>query len=373
MHREQRIKDPAPGALHFGIGTFAFQTDGPDGTPIPGAQVIRDVVDEAVAAEAAGLDSFGIAEHYRKGMMDSAAPVILGAIASRTESLRLGTAVTVLSTQDPVRVYNEFATLDAVSRGRAQMIVGRGSAIESFPLFGFDLADYEELFEEKLDLLMRLLRDQPVTWQGRFRPALDEQMLEPAIAADAVPVWVGVGGSPQSAIRAARFGLPMMLGIIGGTAERFAPLTQLYRETLRVLDQPDQPVGMHVHGYIADTDDEAIERFWPVWSGMMNAEAPKRGWAPYRRDRYDAEVAGGSLYVGSAETVARRAAAAMTTLGATRFDFVAGASRMPHADKMESIERFGRDVVPRVRSLLKEAEAGPDRPGGASVATVEAH
>lgn len=348
----QRVSDPAPGELHFGIGTFAFQPHEDDGSLTPGDQVLRDVVDEAVAAERAGLDSFGIAEHYRTGMMDSAAPVVLGAIAASTTTLRLGTAVTVLSTQDPVRVYNEFATLDALSSGRAQIIVGRGSAIESFPLFGFDLKDYEELFEEKLDLLMRLLREQPVTWSGRFRPPLINQVLEPPVGPDGVSVWVGVGGSPQSAIRAARFGLPLMLGIIGGTIERFLPLVDLYRASLGALDHPAQPIGMHVHGYIADTDEEAAERFWPVWSGMMNAEAPKRGWAAYRRDRYDAEVAGGALFVGSPETVARRVAAAMRTLGATRFDFVAAASRMQHADKRESIERFGQEVVPRVRSLL---------------------
>ncbi len=355
---EPRVSDPAPGGLHFGIGTFAFQTTEPDGSPVPGPQILRDIVEQAVAAEQAGLDSFAIAEHYRPGMMDSAAPVVLGAIASRTQRLKLGTAVTVLSTQDPVRVYNEFATLDAVSDGRAQLIVGRGSAIESFPLFGFDLADYEALFEEKLDLLMRLLRDQPVTWSGRFRPALVDQVLEPPIPPGGVPVWVGVGGSPESAIRAARFGLPLMLGIIGGTIERFAPIVSLYRQALTALGQAEQPVGMHVHGYIGDTDEEAIERFWPVWSGTINGEAPKRGWAPYRRDRYDVEVTGGSLYVGSVETVAQRMAASLRLLGASRFDFVAGASRMPQVDVLASIRRFGTEVVPRVRELLAEAEPG---------------
>lgn len=347
-----RPQDPAPGELHFGIGTFAFQTDGADGTPVTGAQVIRDVVDEAVAAERVGLDSFGIAEHYRPRMMDTAAPVILGAIAARTDALRLGTAVTVLSTQDPVRVYHDFATLDAVSGGRAQMIVGRGSAIESFPLFGHSLSDYEELFDEKLDLLTRLMRERRITWEGRFRPPLDEHTLEPGLDHGPIPIWVGVGGSTHSAVRAAKFGHPLMLGIIGGSAERFALLAHLYRQSLDAYGKPAQPVGMHVHGYIADTDEEAIEKFWPVWSGMMNDEAPKRGWAPYRRDRYEAEVAGGALYVGSPETVARRVATAMTVLGASRFDFVAGASHMPHADKKDSIERFGLDVVPRVRALL---------------------
>ena len=355
---EPRISDPAPGGLHFGTATFAYQHDDADGVPVPGAQVLRDVVEVAVAAERVGLDSFGIAEHYRPGMMDSAGPVVLGAIASRTETLRLGTAVTVLSTQDPVRVYNEFATLDAVSGGRAQMIVGRGSAIESFPLFGYDLAQYEELFDEKLDLLMRLLRDQPVTWSGRFRPALVDQVLEPRIAPGAIPVWVGVGGSPQSVVRAARFGLPLMFGIVGGSLTHFAALAQLYREAAAAFGQVEQPIGMHAHGLIADTDEEAVERFWPVWSGVLNAEAPKRGWATYRRDRYDAEVAAGSLLVGSAETVAQRIAAGMQLVGATRFDVVAATSRMPHLDKLDTIERFGTDVVPRVRALMaRQAEA----------------
>lgn len=354
IRREARISDPAPGELHFGIGTFAFQSTDPDGSPVDGAQVVRDVIDEAVAAERSGLDSFGIAEHYRPGMMDSAAPVMLAAIAGRTTTLRLGTAVTVLSTQDPVRVYNEFATLDAASAGRAQLVVGRGSAIESFPLFGYDLADYEELFEEKLELLMKLLREQPVTWSGRFRPALVEQVLEPPVAPGSLPVWVGVGGSPGSVIRAARFGLPLMLGVIGGSVERFRPLVDLYRQSMSVLEQEPQPVGIHVHGFIADSDEEAVDTFWPVWEEMMNAEAPKRGWAPFRRDRFEAEVNAGSILVGSAETVAQRAAHGMRVAGASRLDFVAASSRMPHHDKVESIERFGREVVPRVRELLAE-------------------
>ncbi|MCR6501322.1 LLM class flavin-dependent oxidoreductase [Shinella sp. CPCC 101442] len=340
--------------LEFGIGTFAFQTNNPDGTKVDGRQVVREVVEEAVVAERAGLDSFGIAEHYRPGMMDTAAPVMLGAIAGRTSTLRLGTAVTVLSTQDPVRVYTEFATLDAVSGGRAQLIVGRGSAIESFPLFGYDLSDYEELFEEKLDLLIKLLRDQPVTWSGKFRPPLVDQVLEPPVAQGSIPVWVGVGGSPNSAIRAARFGLPLMLGVIGGSIERFAPLVDVYRRSMEKFRQEPQPVGLHVHGYIADTDAEAVETFWPVWQAMMNTEAPKRGWAPFRRERFDAEVRAGSLVVGSPETVAQRIAHGMKVAGATRFDFVAAASRMPHADKVESIERFGLEVVPRVRELLAD-------------------
>src|SRR6476646_3823857 len=208
--------------LEFGLDTFVPVTVDEAGLPIDADQVIRNTVEEAVLAEAVGIDSFNIGEHYRPEFMDSAGHVILAAIAGRTERIRLGTAVTVLSTQDPVRVYTEFATLDAVSKGRAQLIVGRGSLTDSFPLFGFDLADYETLFEEKLDLLTRLLRDQPVTWSGTVRSPLTDQYVSPPLPAGRLPTWVGGGGSPQSVIRAARYGLPLMLAIIGGPPRRFA-------------------------------------------------------------------------------------------------------------------------------------------------------
>src|ERR1700676_4995200 len=207
--------------FEFGLDTPAFVTDDESGQPLAGDLVIRNTIEEAVLAEAVGIDSFNIGEHYRPEMMDSAGHVMLAAIAGRTERIRLGTAVTVLSTQDPVRVYTEFATLDAVSNGRAQLIVGRGSRAESFPLFGFDLADYEELFEEKLDLLTRLLRHQPVTWSGSFRSPLTDQYLSPPLPEGHLPTWVGVGGSPQSVVRAARYGLPLMLAVIGGPPVRF--------------------------------------------------------------------------------------------------------------------------------------------------------
>src|SRR5215813_6328346 len=205
--------------------------------PIGGDQAIRNAVEEAVLAEAVGIDSFNIGEHYRPEFMDSAAPVVLAAIAGRTERIRLGTAVTVLSTHDPVRLYTDFATLNAVSNGRAQLIVGRGSLTDSFPLFGFDLADYELLFEEKLDLLVKLLRDQPVTWSGDFRPPLTDQHVSPPLPSGHIPVWVGVGGSPNSVIRAARYGLPLMLAVIGGRPERFAPHVELYKRALAQLGQ----------------------------------------------------------------------------------------------------------------------------------------
>src|ERR1700736_6535406 len=231
--------------IEFGLDTPVCVTVDESGQPLSGDVVIRNTVEEAVLADSVGIDSFNIAEHYRADMMDSAGHVILAAIAGRTERIRLGTAVTVLSTQDPVRVYTDFATLDAVSSGRAQLIVGRGSLTDSFPLFGFDLADYETLFEEKLDLLTRLLRDQPVTWSGTFRSPLTDQYVSPPLPEGHLPTWVGVGGSPQSVIRAARYGLPLMLAVIGGPLSRFAPYVELYKRALSAYGYPLLRIGMH--------------------------------------------------------------------------------------------------------------------------------
>src|ERR1700749_1131382 len=230
--------------FEFGLDAFMPVTVDGSGRPIGGDQVIRNAVEEAVLAESVGIDSFNIGEHYRSEFMDSANHVVLAAIAGRTERIRLGTAGTVLGTEDPVRVYTDFSTLDAVSNGRAQLIVGRGSATDSFPLFGFDLADYEELFEEKLDLLVRLLREQPVSWSGSFRSSLTDQFVSPPLPPGHLPTWVGVGGSPNSVIRAARYGLPLMLAVIGGRPERFAPHVELFKRALEQLGQPELPVGL---------------------------------------------------------------------------------------------------------------------------------
>src|ERR1700709_2381925 len=265
-------------AFEFGLDTFIPVTVDRSGQAIGGDQVIRNTVEEAVLAESVGIDSFNIGEHYRADMMDSANHVILAAIAGRTERIRLRTSVTVLSTQDPVRLYTDFATLDAVSDGRAQLIVGRGSATDSFPLFGFDLADYEALFEEKLDLLMRLLREQPVTWTGAFRSPRVARLVTPPLPAGHLPTWVGVGGSPQSVIRAARFGLPLMLAIIGGSPERFAAHVALYKRALEQYGQPEFPVGLHSLGFVAPTDEEAMEIQWPYWKEQFERAARERGW-----------------------------------------------------------------------------------------------
>jgi len=338
--------------LEFGLDTFMPVTDDQFGRPVGGDQVIRNTVEEAVLAEAVGVDSFNIGEHYRPEFMDSASYVVLAAIAGRTEKIRLGTAVTVLSTNDPVRLYADFATLDAVSNGRAQLIVGRGSLTDSFPLFGYDLADYEPLFEEKLELLLRLLRDQPVTWSGDFRPALSDQTVSPPIPAGNIPTWVGVGGSPQSVLRAARHSLPLMLAVIGGSPRRFAPLVELYKRALAEFGAPDLPIGLHSLGFVAPTDEEAIETQWPYWKEQFEWAARERGWRMPTREQFDAEVAGGSMYVGSPETVANRLADVMRTLGLSRFDLLYAVGRVPHEQRMQAIELYGREVIPRVRELL---------------------
>jgi probable LLM family oxidoreductase len=340
--------------IEFGLDSFAPITVDGSGRELSGDLVIRNTVEEAVLADAVGIDSFNMAEHYRQDMMDSAGHVILAAIAGRTERIRLGTAVTVLSTQDPVRVYTQFATLDAVSNGRAQLIVGRGSLTESFPLFGYDLADYEELFEEKLDLLTLLLRGQPVTWSGKFRTSLTDQYLSPPLPKGHLPTWVGVGGSPQSVVRAARYGLPLMLAVIGGPPIRFAPLVDLYKRALDKYGRPQLPIGMHSLGYVARTDQEAVDIQFPHWAYTMGNAAAERGWARPTMDRFLAEIEEGSLYLGSTETVATKIAWVIRLLGLTRFDLAYAIGRVPHDQKMATIDLYGREVIPRVRELLAD-------------------
>src|SRR6202011_2432220 len=299
-----------------------------------------------------------------------AAHVVLAAIAGRTERIRLGTAVTVLSTQDPVRLYNNFATLDALSSGRAQLILGRGSAIESFPLFGYDLRDYEEIFEEKLGLFVQLLGGGPITWSGQHRPPLNDVVLTPSLPAGHLPTWVGSGGSPDSVIRAARYGLPLMLAVIGGTPERFRPLVDLYRRALAQYGHPtDLPVGLHTLGYVAATDEQAIETQWPYWLQPFDRASRERGWRPPTRAQYDAETAHGAMFVGSPETVAQRLASVMRALDVDRIDLHYAVGQVTAGQRRESIELLGRKVFPRVREVLKadpgerDVAAGSAAPG----------
>ena len=340
------------GHLELGLDTFGDITVGPDGRLLSHAQVIRNVVAEAVLADELGVDFIGVGEHHRGDFAISTPEVVLAGIAGRTRRIRLGSAVTVLSSDDPVRVFQRFATLDALSNGRAEVILGRGSFTESFPLFGYDLSQYEELFAEKLDLFAALITQEPVTWHGRTRASLTTQRVFPTIESGSLKTWIGVGGSPESVVRAARYGMPMMLAIIGGDPKRFAPYVELYRQTLERLGTPALPIGVHSPGYIADTDAQAKEELWPAFKVMRDRIGAERGWGPITRREFDQEAEHGSLYCGSPETVARRIAATAKALGIARFDLKYSAGTLSHEKLMRSVELYGAKVIPLVRDLL---------------------
>ena len=338
--------------IELGLDTFGDITDGPDGKPLHAAQVIRDVVDEAILADEVGVDFIGVGEHHRADFAVASPEMVLAAIASRTKRIRLGSAVTVLSSDDPIRVFQRFSTLDAISNGRAAVILGRGSFIESFPLFGFDLDRYEELFNEKLDLFAAVLTQQPVTWSGQLRPPLKNQSVFPKTESGRLTTWVGVGGTPQSAVRAAHYGMPMMLAIIGGDPKRFAPFADLYRRALKEMNKPELPVGVHSHGFVGETDEAARADLFADYKRMRDKIGAERGWPPLTPADFAREIEHGSLYVGSPETVARKIAAAVKALGAARFDLKYSAGPLPHEKMMRSIELYGRKVMPLVRDML---------------------
>jgi probable LLM family oxidoreductase len=339
--------------LHFGLHTFGDVTVDAGGELLTQAQVIRNVVAEAVLADQVGVDFFGIGEHHTDDFPLSAADVVLAAIAARTTRIRVGSAVTVLSSDDPVRVFQRYSTLDAVSGGRAEVILGRGSSIDSFPLFGYDLADYEDLFEEKVNLFAELVKGGPVTWQGKTRPPLHDQDVVPHTESGPFPVWIGVGGSPQSVIRAARYGFSLMLAIIGGSPARFAPFSQLFGKALDSFGRAPLPVGVHGPGHVAATDESAREEFWPRYLEVIRHVSETRGFAVPTEDSFMYEIGPhGALYVGSPETVAQKIAQNLTTLGATRFDLKYGMGGLSHEALMTNIELYGSQVVPRVRELL---------------------
>ena len=344
-------------SLELGLDTFGDATVDADGRALTHPEVIRNVVEQAVLADRLGLDFFGVGEHHRRDFAVSAPDVVLAAIAGRTERIRLGSAVTVLSSDDPIRVFQRFATLDAVSGGRAEVILGRGSFTESFPLFGYDLADYETLFEEKLDLFSLLLHEEPVTWSGETRPALQRQEVFPRTEGG-LRAWIGVGGSPESVIRAARYGLPLMLAIIGGDPLRFAPFADLYRRALAELGQPEHPIGIHSPGHVAATDEQARDELWPHYRAMHARIGAERGWPPMTRDQFDVATSPtGALAVGSPATVAAKIVRAASGLGASRYDLKYSAGTLPHEVMMRSIELYATEVVPRVREEIERVAA----------------
>lgn len=338
--------------LQFGLDTFGDVTVDESGQAVSQAQVLRNVVEQGVLADQVGVGAFGIGEHHRPDFAVSAPDVVLAAIAARTSHIRLGSAVTVLSSDDPIRVWQRFATLDALSNGRAEVVLGRGSFVESFPLFGHDLADYDTLFAEKLDLFTHLLPEQPVTWSGSHRADLRGLEVFPKTEAGRLTTWIAVGGTPESVVRAARYGLPLQIAIIGGEAARFAPLVDLYHRALDELGQPAQPLAVHSPGHIADTDELAREQLFAHFKANRDRIGRERGWPPMTATDFRREIEHGALYAGSPETVARKIAATVRTLGIDRFDLKFSNGPMPHAQSMHAIELYGTRVVPLVQELL---------------------
>jgi probable LLM family oxidoreductase len=341
--------------MELGVFTFAELYQDPlSGTTISARQRMRDLVEEAELADQVGLDVFGVGEHHRADLIVSSPAVALAAAAERTGRVRLTSAVTVLSSDDPVRVFQDFATLDLLSDGRAEIMAGRGSFTESFPLFGFDLHDYDELFAEKLLMLMRLREDEHVTWSGRFRASLDGQGVYPRPVQDPLPIWVAVGGAPESAFRAGTLGLPMALAIIGGMPERFAPFAQLHRDAAEQAGHDPLPaLSVNSHGYIAATSQEALDTSFPYAAGMMNAIGKERGWSPMTREQYDAAATlRGANFVGSPQQIVEKILFQHDIFGHDRCCLQFTVGSLPHGKIMRSIELFGTQVAPKIRAEL---------------------
>ena len=344
--------------MELGLYTFA---DMPASAGITPEQRMRNLLDEAELAEQVGLDVFGVGEHHRPDFVVSSPAVALAGIATRTERIRLTSAVTVLSSDDPVRVFQDFATLDLLSGGRAEIMVGRGSFIESFPLFGYDLDDYDELFSEKLELLLALRESERVTWSGRHRAPLADAGVYPRPVQDPLPLWVAVGGSPQSILRAGGLGLPLALAIIGGEPERFAPLVQLYRDAARQAghDPARLPVGINSHTYVADTPEQAAGEFFPAYAGMMTRIGRERGWSAMTRDQFDfLRSPRGALVVGSPEEVVQKILFQHELFGHDRYLAQISVGDLPHPQVLRAIELLGTEVAPAVREEIARREGG---------------
>jgi probable LLM family oxidoreductase len=352
--------------MEIGLYTFAELSPDPQtGRVISPEQRVRDLVEEIELAEQVGLDVFGVGEHHRPDFVVSSPAVILGAAAVRTERIRLSSAVTVLSSDDPVRVFQDFATVDLLSGGRAEIMAGRGSFIESFPLFGYDLDDYDELFAEKLELLLKLRESELVTWSGQHRPALEAAGVYPRPVQDPLPVWLAVGGTPPSVLRAGRLGLPLALAIIGGAPERFVPLVDLYRRAAGEAGHPGLPVGINSHTYVADTSQQAADDFFPAYAGMMNRIGRERGWSPMTRAQFDQlRSLRGALVVGSPQEVVEKILFQHELFDHQRFLAQISVGHLPHSKAMRAIELLGTQVLPAVRAELERRAATPSAASG---------
>lgn len=344
----------------FGLNTFGDLAAKEDGKLTSYAEALRLVVEETKLADEIGIDIMALGEHHRHEYAISSPSTVLAGLATATKNIKLGTAVTVLSSEDPVRVYQQFATIDALSNGRAQIMLGRGSFTESFPLFGYNLTDYEVLFEEKIELFSKIIKEEPVTWQGSTRAGLDNVDIFPKTEKGKLDVTVGVGGSPQSVVRAAAYEFPIMFAIIGGAPDRFKAFTDLYRRAAQDLGKKSFPIGLHSPGFIAKTDEEAVKKAFPYFKTAMDGIGKTRGWQPMSREHFLQEVNHGSMYVGSPETVAKKIARTMRVLGATRFDLVYGFGPVPIEERRETIRLYGEEVIPRVIELLNEDTSGED-------------
>lgn len=351
------MKKPAKSAqptVLFGLDSFGDIPRDDTGKLMSHPAAIRQVIKEAVLADKLGIDAIALGEHHRSEFSISSPEMVLATIAGLTKNITLASGVTVLSSDDPVRVFQRFATLDAASNGRAQVILGRGSFTESFPLFGYDLKEYEVLFEEKIELFAELLKEQPVTWSGTTRASLDNADVYPKTESGRLQTLVGVGGSPQSVIRAAKYDFPLMLAIIGGSPNRFVPYVDLYKHAADEFGTSSDFIGMHSPGFIADTDEEAVQIAWPAHKTNFDRIGRTRGWPPITREHFDSEVAHGSLYIGSPETVAQKIATSIKTLKVNRFDLVYGGGPMPASARMRMVELYGTKVIPRVREILSK-------------------
>lgn len=354
--------------IQLGIDSFATLMAPPSsGMSVTPAERLRNLLAEIELADRAGIDAFGVGEHHRREFVDSAPTVILGAAAMRTKRIRLTSAVTVLSAADPVRVFEEFATLDLISGGRAEIIAGRGSATEAFPLFGYNLEDYDALFAEKLELLLKLRAEPHTHWSGKHRPALGGQGVYPRPLQNPLPVWIGVGGTPQSFVRAGVFGLPLMIAIIGGDPRRFRPLVDLYREAGRRAGfAPEQlRVGVHALGYLADSNESAAAEFYPGWAHTFTEIGRERGWPPATRAQFDqARGPSGAHLIGAAETVAEKIVDLSDALGGvSRLSFQMSVAALPHAQALRAIEILGHEVAPLLRRAFSKRKVGPGSNG----------
>ncbi|WP_283679215.1 LLM class flavin-dependent oxidoreductase [Lentilactobacillus sp. Marseille-Q4993] len=340
--------------LEFGIETFGDIVANEDGSLKTAGESIRQIVKEGELADKLGIDVIGVGEHHRPDYSVSSPEIVLGAIASVTKNIKLATAVTVLSSDDPVRVYERFATLEGLSEGRAQVMLGRGSFTESFPLFGYDLTDYDDLFNEKLEMYDQLRKEKPITWSGKFTESLKNQDVYPKTDYDGLDTYIGIGGSPESIIRTAKYGYKVILAIIGGQADRFVPYLDLYKRAAEQFNMPTHPVAVHSHGFIADDDDEAVEVAWKNIKANFDRIGLTRGWAPMSRDQFDGETRSGSFYVGDPERVAQRMARTIKLLDLGRFDLVYGAGNQTAAQRERMIELYGTKVIPRVKEILSQ-------------------